>query len=193
MMTANEEKVLRLVYENPGVSLRDMVEKLGLGGVASAAHVVSALERKGYLRKVGTATKKRYELTQLAFETFARINFSDLRHVPRTPDISNSPLDARSTSAPQNEAPPAYWSGHFPNASTGPTDDLPLGTFLSASVARIINSPDGWSKHGDAIVLALVLAIIVLPAARLVLGDQWALGLVVIGSFSLVAIIINKK
>ncbi len=198
MITINEQRALREIHSNPNISLRVLVEKLALGGVASASHIINSLEEKGYLIKVGVATSKKYHLTAkaLALENILNMKPEDL--TPRElPTVTNNSgiyvIGAQSTTATSEEVEKfeQFTPKNFPN-STGDTVKSPK-EMLSASFTKIINSPEGLQKYGDIIVLGIILTAMVLPASYLLLKDKWIDAFVPIALILLAVLILNKK
>lgn len=196
MITINEQRTIRAIHSKPDISLREIVEQLGLGGVASASHIVNALERKGYLHKVGVATSKKYELTSkaLALEEVINMKSVDLtpRHSISDTKVPVSPVEHQSTGSTNTEKFPQFWSSDFANGSSDTTANN-LGTFLSASFTKILSSPIGLQRYGDLIVMSVLSVALVLPACHFLLRDQWLVAFVPIELLLLVLIILNKK
>jgi len=198
MITINEQRAIREIHSNPDISLRGIVEKIGLGGVASASHIVNSLQQKGYLEKIGIATSKKYRLTQKALDLESIINmktedFTKPTELERVTNNSMYVMGGQSTTSAfdKMEQFEPFSSKNFPNS----TGDITKGPkeILSASFTRIINSPDGLRKYGDVIVLGVVLTVIVLPSCYLILKDNWANAFVPIALLLLTVIILNKK
>lgn len=196
MITINEQRTIRAIHSKPDISLREIVEELDLGGVASASHIINSLEKKGYLRRVGVATSKRYELTNkaLAFEEVINMAVVDLtpRNSLSEAAAVDSSIEHRSTSSESTEKFPQFWSGDFPSGSSDTTGKN-LGTFLSSSFTKILSSPVGLQKYGDLIVMSVLSVFLVLPTCHFLLKDQWLVGFVLTEMFLLVLIILNKK
>lgn len=196
MLTENEKEVIRTLLSKPRISLRGMVKEINLGGVASAAYLINSLEKKGFVKKIGVATEKHYQLTEKALELkldmVVKIIPGFLPETPRgsTYVSENASIVVGSTGVNQKDSFPEYWSAEFKNGS-GHSDTGPNGrTFLSASMTKIFDDPANWQRYGDLIVWAVILSVIVLPSAYKILKDQWLIGFAFV---ALLLIIINKK
>ena len=197
MITINEQRTLREIHLNPDISLRGIVEKLTLGGVASASHIVNSLQEKGYLEKIGIATNKKYRLTNKALDLEEIINMKSHDLTPRgfSAVMNNSGVYAvggqsTTTAVDKIEQFDSFSSKNFPN-STGDIIKNPK-EILSAAFTRIINTPEGLQKYSDVIILGIILTGMVLPACYLILKDNWIYAFVPIALILLI-IILNKK
>ncbi|OHA89014.1 MAG: hypothetical protein A2653_01555 [Candidatus Zambryskibacteria bacterium RIFCSPHIGHO2_01_FULL_43_25] len=197
MITINEQRTIREIHSNPDISLRGLVERLNLGGVASASHIVNSLEEKGYLEKVGVSTNKKYCLTQKALSLEEVINMKVENLMPRdfqpVMNAGSNPVGSQfTTSGSDNvkEIEP-FSQKDFPN-STGNADTNNLRTILSANFTKIMTSNDGIQKYGDVIILGGILTVMVLPASYLVLKNEWMNAFLPISLILLTIIILNK-
>ena len=202
MLTENEQKIIIILLSKPHISLRGMIEELNLVGlklstksVASIVYLIDSLEEKGFINKIGTKTNKYYQLTEKAIH----LRLSELtkvsKYIPQTQKTSvyvseNTPLVVGSTGPTQNSAYPEYLLANFENGSHHSDTSPNAGTFLSASLTKIMDDPVSWGKYGNLIVWAIILSVIVLPLSYKVLENQWFVGFVLV---ALLLIIINKK
>ncbi len=198
MITINEQRTIREIHLDPTISLRGIVEKVGLGGVASASHIINSLQTKGYLEKVGVSTNKKYRLTPkaLALKDIIEMKVDDWTH--KTSEFltsrSNSIGMHSTTSDLENvEKFHPFSSKDFPNSTGEDETGKSVKQILSASFTRIMSSPEGIQKYGDVLVLAGILTVMVLPICSFVLKDQWMNGFLPISLILLTIILLNKK
>ena len=125
MITINEQRTLREIHLNSDISLRGIVEKLTLGGVASASHIVNSLQEKGYLEKIGIATNKKYRLTKKALDLEEIINMKSHDLTPRgfSAVINNSGIytvggQSTTTVVDKIEQFDSFSSKNFPNSTS---------------------------------------------------------------------------
>jgi DNA-binding MarR family transcriptional regulator len=197
-----QQRAIRAINSNPDISLRDIVDIAGLGGVTSASRIINSLESKGYLKKIGVSTNKKYQLTPKALRELRDV-LKDESFLTKNLDIKKMDgvdliIDTKSTSTLETPKLPQFISTDFATGSTGGEDTVKSnGIYLLSSITKIITSPAGFQKYGDEVVLAVISGVIVLPSSRLVLGDQWIQGCVLIVAALLLLIlfklILNKK
>lgn len=201
MLTENEQKVINILMSNPHISLRGIVKELQLQGaklsnnsVASVSYIINSLEKKEFLKKVGVTTTKHYQLTEESYKKFnQKINLRN-NFISLSKDFSQSdmqpPVTVGSTGAPDQNNFAGYLPKDFGNGSGRSDTTQGIGTFLSASLTKIMDDSVSWEKYGSPIVWAIIFSAIVLPLSYKILKDQWLVGFVLV---ALLLIIINKK
>ena len=198
MITINEQRTIREIDSNPDISLRELVKKLGLGGVASASYLINSLQTKGYLEKIGVTTNKKYILTRKArgLEEVLNMKIEDLnpKKMSSIVNTGSHTIATPSTGAMSDVVNKidSFSRTDFPN-STGDSDAESFKTILSASFTKVIDSPNGLQKYGDVIVLSVILAVLVLPSSYFVLRTSWMNAFFPISLFLFTMVILNKK
>lgn len=202
MLTENEQKVIRTLILKPRISLRGIIHehnsegsKRSTSSVASIAYIINSLEKKGFIKKIGVATTKYYQLTEKAHElklgeviNFPSYSIQTVRNI--TQPNEHIPVVLGSTGDSGNTEHRAYLPKNFENGSGQSNTNPNSGTFLSASIAKIVDDPVNWGKYSNLIVWTILLSTIVLPLSYQVLKDQWFMGFILVASL---LIIINKK
>lgn len=202
MLTENEQKVIRVLISKPRISLRGIIQELKSEGskrstssVASIAYIINSLEKKGCVKKVGVATTKYYQLTEKASELklgevikFPTHLIQSTQDVRRLNDIPQMVFGSTGNLNDTNLV--EYLPKKFENGSGQSNTSPSIGTFLSTSIAKIVDDPVGWDRYGSLIVWAIILSVIVLPLSYKILGDQWFMGFILVASL---LIITNKK
>src|SRR3989344_9350212 len=201
MLTENEQKVINILMSNPHISLRGIVKELQSRGaklsdnsVASVSYIINSLEKKGFLKKVGVTTTKHYQLTEESYKKFNQKiglnnDFISLSKDFSQPNIQ-SPITVGSTGAQEQNNSAGYLPKDFGKGSGYSDTNQSIGTFLSASLTKIMDDPVSWEKYGSPIVWAIIFSAIVLPLSFKILKEQWMVGFVLV---ALLLIIINKK
>ena len=186
---------------NPHISLRGIVNELKLKGaklsknsVASISYIINSLERKGFLKKVGVTTTKHYQLTEEAYKkSNQKINLRN-NLISLSKDFSQTnaqlPVAVGSTGGQEQTNSTGYLPKNFENGSGHSDTTQNIGTFLSASLTKIVDDPVSWEKNSSPIVWAIIFSAIVLPLSYKILKEQWLIGFILV---ALLLIIINKK
>lgn len=201
MLTDKEQKVINVLMSNPHISLRGIVKelqsqgaKLSANSVASISYIINSLEKKGFLKKVGVTTTKHYRLTEESYEKFNQKIELNNNFVSLSKDFTKSNIQpsitVSSTGAQEQSDSAGYLPKDFGNGSGHSDTSQGVGTFLSASLTKIMDDPVSWEKYGSPIVWAIIFSAIVLPLSYKILKDQWLVGFVLV---ALLLIIINKK
>lgn len=201
MLTDKEQKVINVLMSNPHISLRGIVKelqsqgaKLSANSVASISYIINSLEKKGFLKKVGVTTTKHYRLTEESYEKFNQKIELNNDFVSLSKDFTKSNIQpsitVSSTGAQEQSDSAGYLPKDFGNGSGHSDTSQGVGTFLSASLTKIMDDPVSWEKYGSPIVWAIIFSAIVLPLSYKILKDQWLVGFVLV---ALLLIIINKK
>lgn len=201
MLTEKEQKVVNVLMSNPHISLRGIVKelqsqgaKLSANSVASISYIINSLEKKGFLKKVGVTTTKHYQLTEESFRKFNQKIDLKNNFISLSKDFSQSNIQPHitigSTGAQEQNNSGGYLPKDFGNGSGHSDTSQGSGTFLSASLTKIMDDPVSWEKHGSPIVWAIIFSAIVLPLSYKILKEQWLVGFVLV---ALLLIIINKK
>lgn len=200
MLTENEQKVINILMSDPHISLRGIVKKLqsqgaklSVNSVASISYIINSLERKGFLKKVGITTTKHYQLTEESYRKFNQKIDLKNSFISLSKDFSQTNIQPTvtvgSTGQEQNNSA-GYLPKDFGNGSGHSDTSQSIGTFLSASLTKIMDDPVNWEKYGSPIVWAIIFSVIVLPLSYKVLKEQWFVGFVLV---ALLLIIVNKK
>ena len=201
MLTENEQKVIAILMSNPHISMRGIVKELQLKGskisdnsVASVSYIINSLSKKGFLKKVGVATTKYYQLTEESYRKLSQnVNLED-NFISISKEFlqpcTHSFITVISTGLQDHVNSTSYLPKDFGNGSGQSNTDQNIGTFLSASLTKIMNNPTSWERYSTIIVWSIIFSVIVLPMSYKILKDQWFLGFVLV---ALLLIIINKK
>ena len=198
MITANQQRVLRNLENNPGASLRTIARLMNLKGVSSVSQAVNSLESEGFLKKVGVSTKKQYQITAKGFSflnrrataKFLAMN-TDTRS--RVFNIPNNIFDGRSTGIGVEEQSPRFLLDYSGNGTTGSGVDVPYVHLLAATVRLLSGGPSGAATDKNSLFIAAAL-VLALPVCRVALGGEWLSGFSIIATVVLLATLAaNKK
>jgi len=201
MLTENEQRVINILMSNPHISMRGIIKelqsngsKLSVNSVASISYIINSLEKKGVLRKVGVTTTKHYQLTEETYKKFNQKielnnNFISLSKDFSKPNIQ-TPITVSSTGTQEQNNSVEYLLKDFGTGSGHSDTSQGIGTFLSASLTKIMADPVSREKYDSLIVWTIIFSVIVLPLSFKILKEQWMIGFVLI---ALLLIIINKK
>ena len=192
VMTINEQNVIKALYFNSHISMREIARTLGLAGATSAAYVINSLEKKGYIEKVGTSTSKEYRLTNLAMERIIpeifHGKFEQIKHNESSLPTADQFGKAFSQSFASSE------NTNFGNGSA-PISNGGLESFLSHSIPQIINNPVTMHNYGEIVIVGIFL-LVGLPISHKALGTEWLTGFTLLAfilSVVTLSIIILKK
>ena len=173
-LTHKEILALKALQSNPSMSLRDLANYVELAGLSSATYVVNSLVKKGMLRKVGKATRKKYEVTEQALNEITQIDLSAYKSISDlTEHIFNQDYGG---TVSMTESAPKYWQ----QSQTSGTHSQGTGaepknfTELLLRVATQSTQGDWFNKNFKSIfVWCLIVIFLVFPASLLAPGEKW--------------------
>jgi len=191
MLTSNEQKTIRVLYDRPDASLRGIARFVELAGVASAAYVVNSLERKGYLKKVGKTTSKNYILTSKAKKEL--INIPKGNEWEIAPILQQKPaIPGEGTTSHSQEDYLNFWPNNSADSTKGNSQDdsLSFANLILSKVKSEINTKEGWSQNGPLIVRSCLTAFLVFPVTVAFLKNNWLYGFI---SIMFILFIIDQR